>query len=120
MICLIGEEAGIVVRQEDARLGVRQKFASSHDIRRGCAQRLINAGVSAETLKVIMRNADLAKRQQHYGATRSAQAAGTEIRQKLTNADSNALVGRLVGRKDADSTISQEELRVLKSLIEKL
>jgi hypothetical protein len=56
VISMIGEEAGIIVRQEDSRLGVRQKFASSHDIRRGCALRLINAGVSAETLKVIMRH----------------------------------------------------------------
>jgi hypothetical protein len=117
---MIGEKAGIVVRQEDSRLGSHEKFASSHDIRRGCALRLINAGVSAETLKVIMRHASFATTEKHYGATRSAQTAGNEVRQKLTDASSNALVGRLVGRKDADSTISQEELRVLKSLIEKL
>jgi integrase len=99
---------------------VRQKFASSHDIRRGCALRLINAGVSAETLKVIMRHADFATTEKHYGAMRSAQAAGTEVRQKLTDASSDALVGRLVGRKEAAPTISQEELRALKSLLERL
>jgi len=120
VISMIGEEAGIVVRQEDPRLGVRTKFASAHDIRRGCAQRLINAGVSAETLKVIMRHADFATTEKHYGATRSAQAAGNEVRQKLTNAHSDALVGRLVGRKDADPSISQEDLRALKSLLERL
>jgi hypothetical protein len=120
VISMIGEEAEIIVRQEDLRLGVRTKFASAHDIRRGCAKRLINVGVSAETLKVIMRHADFATTEKHYGATRSAQAAGTEVRQKLTNANSDALVGRLVGRKDADPTISQEELRTLKSLLERL
>lgn len=116
VISMIGEEAGIIVRQEDSRLGVHEKFASSHDIRRGCALRLINAGVSAETIKVIMRHASFATTEKHYGATRSAQAAGNEVRQKLTDASSDALVGR----KDADSPISQDELRALKSLLEKL
>lgn len=60
IIGLIGKKAGIVVRNEDERTGTRTKFASAHDIRRGCAQRLINAGVSAETLKVVMRHADFA------------------------------------------------------------
>lgn len=79
-------------------------------------QRLINVGVSAETLKDIMRHADFATTEKHYGATRSAQAAGNEVRQKRTNASSDALVGR----KDADPPISQEELRALKSLLERL
>lgn len=52
----IGEKAGVVVRQDDKRTGVRLKYASAHDLRRGCALRLINAGVSAETLKLIMRH----------------------------------------------------------------
>jgi len=46
----VGEEAGIIVQQEDPENGRRQKYASAHDLRRGCAQRLINVGVSAETL----------------------------------------------------------------------
>ena len=52
IISMIGEEAGVVVRQEDKRM----KYASAYDLRRGCAQRLINPGVSAETLKVVLRH----------------------------------------------------------------
>ena len=76
MAAMIGEKAGVVVRQD--------QVASAHDIRRGCAQRLINAGVSAETLKVVMRHADFATTEKYYGATRSAQAAASEVRQKLS------------------------------------
>ena len=72
IISMIGEAAGVVVVQEDSRSGKRQKFASAHDLRRGCAQRLINSGVSAETLKVVMRHHDFATTERHYGAIRSA------------------------------------------------
>ncbi len=98
VIALIGKKANIVVRQADERTGVRLKYASAHDIRRGCARRLINAGVSAETLKVIMRHADFATTEKHYGAMRSAQAAANEVRSQLaTDATSDALVGGLMG-----------------------
>ena len=91
---MIGTEAGIVVRQADERTGCREKFASAHDIRRACAQMLINSGVSAETLKVVMRHKDFATTEKHYGAIRSTQSAGDEVGQKLTaEARSSALVG---------------------------
>ncbi len=73
---MIGKKAGIAVRQEDERTGTRTKFASAHGTRRGCTQRLINAGVSAETLKVIMRHADFATTEKYYGTMRSAQGRG--------------------------------------------
>jgi hypothetical protein len=44
-IAAIGQEAKIVVRQPDERRGHRIKFASAHDIRRGFAQRMVNAGL---------------------------------------------------------------------------
>ncbi|PNY38673.1 hypothetical protein C2E31_01790 [Rhodopirellula baltica] len=117
-IAAIGEEAGIVVRQEDERTGTRTKFASAHDIRRGCAQRLINAGVSAETLKVVMRHADFATTEKYYGAMRSAQAAASEVRQKLTtNATSDAFVGGLVGGQEKTPQLSAAELMTLKRLL---
>jgi hypothetical protein len=40
VISLIEEKAGIIVRQDDERAGHRVKFASAHDLRKGCAQRL--------------------------------------------------------------------------------
>ncbi|MCO8124756.1 site-specific integrase [Stieleria sp. TO1_6] len=118
IIAAIGEEAGIVVRQEDERTGTRTKFASAHDIRRGCAQRLINAGVSAETLKVVMRHADFATTEKYYGAMRSAQAAANEVRQKLTpDATSDALVGGLMGGHEKTPQLSTAELSKLKRLL---
>lgn len=118
IMAMIGKEAGIVVRQDDDRTGSRIKFASAHDIRRGCAQRLINAGVSAETLKVVMRHADFATTEKYYGATRSAQAAATEVRQKLTTgATSDALVGGFMGGEKKAPQLSTEELSKLKRLL---
>ena len=122
VIALIGKKANIVVRQADERTGVRVKYASAHDIRRGCARRLINAGVSAETLKVIMRHADFATTEKHYGAMRSAQAAANEVHAQLSTdsnpeSDSGALVGQLVGQPTKTPQLTAEELSKLKRLL---
>ena len=109
---------GIVVRQEDERTGRRRKFASAHDIRRGFAQRLINLGVSAETLKVVLRQRDFATTEKFYGAIRSAQSAAREVRGKLAPAsDSPALVRGLVGGHEKAPRLSTEELRKRKAVI---
>jgi integrase len=84
-IAEIGKVAGVVVVKENKARGIREKFASAHDLRRGCAYRLINSGVSAETLKVVMRHMDFNTTQKHYGAIRSAQAASKEVREKLNS-----------------------------------
>jgi len=121
VIALIGKQANIVVRQADERTGVRVKYASAHDIRRGCARRLINAGVSAETLKVVMRHADFATTEKHYGAMRSAQAAAIEVRAQLsTDAASDALVGQLVGQPTKTPQLTAEELSKLKRLLDSI
>ena len=94
VIALIGKKADVVVQLEDSRTHHRVKYASAHDIRRGLAQRLINIGVSAETLKVVMRHKDFATTEKHYGALRSAQSAGAEIVARLRPAAENsAFVG---------------------------
>ena len=117
VIGLIGMEAGIVVQMEDPRVQKRKKFASAHDIRRGLAQRLINAGVSAETLKVVMRHKDFATTERHYGALRSAHSAAAEISTRLTpSADSSAFVGGIKKAHD----LSAEEVMILKSLLARL
>ena len=88
--------------------------ASAHDIRRGFAQRLINLGVSAETLKVVLRHRDFATTEKFYGAIRSAQSAAREVRGKLLpSCDSSALVG---GHEKAPR-LSTEELRKRKAVI---
>ena len=119
VIGCIGKEAGVVVRKADATKFGREKFASAHDLRRGCAQRLINSGVSAETLKVVMRHADFATTEKHYGAFRSAQAAAEEVREKLA-ARNPSFVGGLVGGKEEAPQLSAEELLKLKSLLNSL
>ncbi len=93
-IAQIGKEANVVVTKENESTGIRAKYASAHDLRRGCAARLMNSGVSAETLKVIMRHADFATTEKHYGAIRSAQAAGDELQEKLkSKTKKSVLVG---------------------------
>ena len=120
VISRIGEEAGIEVQVEDHRLTKRQKFASAHDIRRGVAQRLINHGVSAETLKVIMRHKNFATTERHYGAIRSAQKAAAEIATKLSSTQNSAFVGGLMGGHGRSAELSAEEASLLKSLLSKL
>ena len=112
---------GIIVVQEDDRTGKRRKYASAHDIRRGFAQRLINAGVSAETLKVVMRHSNFATTEKHYGAIRSAQAAAIEVQEKLAaNERTESFVGGLVGGNEKAQPLVRAELDLLKSLIERL
>ena len=121
IIAMIGEKAGIVVRQSDTRTGHRIKHASAHDLRRGCAQRLINAGISAETLKIFLRHKDFVTTEKFYGATRSAQSAATELHTKLPAvAASDSLVGGLVGGKEKAPQLNAEELQKLKLLLASL
>ena len=86
----------VLVKDDDGR----QKYASAHDIRRGCALRLIDMGVSAETLKLVMRHKSFATTEKFYGATRSAQAAGLELRRLVADAGKTELVGGLMGGQD--------------------
>ena len=55
MIARVDEAAEVLIKDETAL----QKYASAHDIRRGCALRLIDMGVSAETLKLVMQHKNL-------------------------------------------------------------
>ncbi|MEK6257894.1 MAG: site-specific integrase [Planctomycetota bacterium] len=116
----IGKESGVVVRPEDERTRSRVKYASAHDLRRGCALRLINAGVSAETLMVVMRHADFATTQKFYGAMRSAQSAAAEVREKLSAGQAHSLVGGLVGGLEPATHLSEVEVSKLRSLLASL
>jgi integrase len=125
MIARIGQEAGIVVRVPDERRGHRVKYASAHDVRRGCAVRLFNAGVSAETLMVVMRHADFATTQKFYGAMRSAQSAAAEVREKLTAADkrpteSSSIAGGFLGGSEPMVGFSEAETAKLRALLASL
>lgn len=85
------------------------KYASAHDIRRGCAQRLINQGVSAETLKLVLRHSDFATTEKFYGAVKNAQAASLEIRSLSSSMNV-----------DNKSEITSEELSKLRNLLSKI
>jgi integrase len=98
----------------------REKYASAHDLRRGCALRLINAGVSAETLKIVMRHKNFATTEKHYGAFRSAQSAANEVAEKLSAAENSPLVGGLMGGIEKAPQLNAEELLKLKSLLNSL
>ena len=118
VITMIGEKAGIVVRNADDETGRRVKYASAHDLRRGCALRLINAGVSAETLKVILRHRDFSTTERFYGATRAAQSAAAEVHEKLSaRCTKSELVGGLVGGQGEGAQLSPEELQKLRALL---
>ena len=121
IIAKIGAQAGVVVKSPRKGQEKRIKFASAHDLRRGVAHRLINAGVSAETLKVLMRHRDFATTERYYGATKKAQSAAAEINEKLAAAiNSPALVGRLVGRQFDLSQLSPSDIEDLKSSLARL
>jgi integrase len=121
IISMIGKKANVVVRQPDKEKGTRIKYASAHDLRRGCAARLINAGVSAESLQVIMRHKDFATTQKFYSGTKEAQAAAVEAYEKLgAKRRSDELVGGLMGGKSLPSTFTAEQQRKLKALLESL
>ena len=78
-------------------------------------------GVSAETLKVVMRHKDFATTEKHYGAAKSAQHAGAEIISRLRPSTGNsAFVGGLMGGTNEAPKLSAEELSVLKSLLARL
>jgi integrase len=115
IIAMVGEEAGIVVQQPDGETGRRQKHASAHDLRRGCAQRLINAGVSAETLKVVLRHKDFNTTEKFYGAARAAQSAAAEVHDKLTIGGEDG-----VSVNDRRQQLSPKELQKLRALIDSI
>lgn len=120
IICKIGKEAKVVVQQADKEKGKRIKYASAHDLRRGCAVRLVNLGVSAESLQVIMRHEDFATTQKFYGAVKEAQAAAAEVYAKLAESKKTELVGGLVGGKPLPLSLTPEQQKKLKALIESL
>lgn len=118
IIGMIGEKAGVVVQKKEGTK--RIKFASAHDLRRGCALRLINAGVSAETLKIVMRHKNFSTTEKHYGAFRSAQSAAQEVADKLSATENSPLVGGLMGGIEKAPQLSAEDIFKLKSLLNSL
>ncbi len=100
--CRIGEAAGVVVQRADPGTGPRGKDSSAHDLRSGSAWRLIDAGVSAVTLKIVMRHASFVTTEKHHGAIRSAQTVSLKIATRThTSGKTSELLGARAERQNA-------------------
>ena len=56
VIARIGKEAGIEVKPADERTGRPTKYATAHDLRRSCGERLRDAGVPPLVICRVMRH----------------------------------------------------------------
>ena len=76
IISRIGQATNIVVHPGDKKTGRPQKFASAHDLRRSCAERLIDADVPERVVQRIMRHATFETTRKYYsGGTVQREAA---------------------------------------------
>jgi integrase len=81
IISRIGAKAGVIV--QSAKGAGKPKFASAHDLRRSCAERLATAGVPEREIAKILRHSDVATTRKFYAPGTVQQSAGI-IRDKLT------------------------------------
>jgi integrase len=66
VISRIGKKAGVIVEQADERTGRPIKYASAHDLRRSCGERLRDAGVPPLVICRVMRHASWETTRKHY------------------------------------------------------
>jgi integrase len=66
VIARIGKEAGVEVEPADARTGRPAKYATAHDLRRSCGERLRDAGVPPLVICRVMRHSSWETTRKHY------------------------------------------------------
>jgi len=66
IISRIGKAAGIIVDHGDERTGKPVKYASAHDLRRSCAERLLDSGVPPLVICRVLRHASWETTRKHY------------------------------------------------------
>jgi integrase len=66
VIARIGEEAGVEVEPADERTGRPTKYATAHDLRRSCGERLRDAGVPPLVICGVMRHSSWETTRKHY------------------------------------------------------
>ena len=76
----IGERAGVIV--EPAKGSGKPKYASAHDLRRACAERLLDAGVPERDVARVMRHASIETTRRHY-APGNVQKSAAVLRERL-------------------------------------
>lgn len=116
----IGEQAGVVVRKADERRKQRVKYASAHDVHRGFAQRLVDAGLSLELVTLLMRHADFTTTRKHYAGARAVQSAALDLRQQWSAATTPAFAGGLKGGTGTTPQLSETETAKLKAFVASL
>ena len=68
IITRIGRAANVVVHPGDPAIGRPAKFCSAHDLRRSCAERLVDAGVPEREVQRVMRHASFETTRRYYSA----------------------------------------------------
>ncbi len=66
VIARIGKAADVIVDPADERTGRPTKYASAHDLRRSCGERLRNAGVPPLVICRVMRHSSWETTRKHY------------------------------------------------------
>jgi len=74
VVSRIGEAAGVIVRPAVGE--GEPKYASSHDLRRSCAERLIAAGVPEREVSRVLRHASVETTRKHYAPGTVQESAG--------------------------------------------
>jgi len=77
VIARIGQKAGVVVVPADPTRDKPAKYASAHDLRRSCAERLLDAGVPPQVVQMVLRHASFATTRKYYATGDVQKAAGT-------------------------------------------
>jgi len=82
VISKVGKAASVIV--QPAKGEKPAKYASAHDLRRSCADRLVASGVPLDEVQGIMRHASSETTKRHY-APGSVQRSAANIREQLLN-----------------------------------
>jgi integrase len=80
VVSAIGKAAGVVV--QSAKDGGKPKYASAHDLRRSCAERLVLSGIDERDVARVLRHADVQTTRRFY-APGTVQQSAAVIRRKL-------------------------------------
>ena len=89
IVSRIGAKAGVIV--QPAKGSGNAKFASAHDLRRSCAERMASAGVPEREIAKLLRHADVATTRKFY-APGTVQESADILREKLTVPRNSELV----------------------------
>ena len=83
IVSRIGKKAGVIVHPGDPKTGRPKKFASAHDLRRSCLQRLAeNPDVPEKTVRRIARHASSVTTERFYTRSNARQEA-KQLREAL-------------------------------------